>query len=234
VYLLIDGNNGEVLATLDGGELTARRTGAASALAARFLAPKTSRTLLMIGTGRLSINLINAHATVRPIEDILIYGRSEEKSEKIAEGARKSGHRAKAVTDIEIAAGQADIISCATLSTEAILKGEWLTPGTHVDLVGAFKKTMRETDDDVMVRADGIFVDTREGAFSEAGDILQAIESGAVSSDPVTADLFELCSRVHIGRRNEKEITVFKSVGASLEDLVGAILAYEQFIAELR
>jgi len=228
MYLLLDGAKGHVLAMLDGGELTARRTAAASALAAQYLAPENASTMLMIGTGRLSTNLIRAHASVRPIEEVLVFGRSVEKAETIAANIRQSGLKAEPVTDLQKAAESADIISCATLSTVPILHGDWITQGTHVDLVGAFKSTMRETDDEVMAKADLIFVDTRAGAFGEAGDLIQAISSGAISKDPIAGDLLDLTSGKLAGRLHETDRTVFKSVGASLEDLAAAILVYER------
>lgn len=229
-YLLMDATDGHVLAMLDGGELTARRTAAASALAAQYLAPEKARTLLMIGTGRLSTNLIEAHASVRPIKEVLVFGRSAENAKAIAAKIANSGLKAEAVTDLQAAVARADIISCATLSTEPILHGAWISPGTHIDLVGAFKSTMRETDDEVMTKADSIFVDTREGAFGEAGDLIQAIASGALADDPISGDLFDLTSGRLAGRVSEQDRTVFKSVGASLEDLAAAILAYERFL----
>lgn len=231
-YLLMDATDGHVLAMLDGGELTARRTAAASALAAQYLAPEKARTLLMIGTGRLSVNLIEAHASVRPIEEVFVFGRSIGKAKAIAAKIASSGLKAEPVIDLQAAAARADIISCATLSTEPILHGAWISPGTHIDLVGAFKSTMRETDDEVMTKADAIFVDTRAGAFGEAGDLIQAISSGALCKDPIAGDLFDLTTGKLPGRLREQDRTIFKSVGASLEDLAAAILAYERFIAE--
>ena len=228
VYLLLDGTNGNILATIDGGELTARRTASASALAAKYLAPENARTMLMIGTGRLSRNLIEAHASVRPIENVLVFGRSLEKAAAIAASVEEMGFNAKPVTNLKAAAERADVISCATLSTKPILHGSWISPGTHIDLVGAFKSTMRETDDELMASADQIFVDTRAGAFGEAGDIIQAISSGALPKDPVSGDLFDLTSGKLKGRLREEDRTVFKSVGASLEDLAAAILVYER------
>jgi ornithine cyclodeaminase len=130
------------------------------------------------------------------------------------------------VADLEQAARTADIISCATLSNEPLIAGEWLKPGAHLDLVGAFKPGMRESDDEAIRRA-SVFVDTRAGAMSEAGDIVQPLKSGVLKEDGIRAELAELIKGQRKGRSEPGEITLFKSVGAALEDLAGAILAYE-------
>jgi alanine dehydrogenase len=225
-YLLSSGVTGELLAILDGGELTARRTASASALASRSLSRKESATLLICGTGRLSFNLIEAHRTVRPIDKVIIWGRDPAKAEQIARRAAMLGLDASATGDLEAAVRQADIVSCATLSEAPLIQGAWLKPGTHLDLIGAFKPTMRESDDEAVRRAT-IFVDTRAGALSEAGDIIQPIRAGVITAEDIAADLVDLAGGLHQGRSSDEEITLFKSVGSSLEDLAGAILAVE-------
>lgn len=225
-YLLSSGKTGEMLAIIDGGELTARRTAATSALAARSLARADAGELLVCGTGRLSLNLMQAHAAVRQLTRIHVWGRNGETAERTAAEARLMGLPVKAVTDLEAAARRADIISCATLSSQPLIRGEWLQAGTHLDLVGGFKPDMRETDDTAIRRA-SVFVDTRAGAMHEAGDIVQPLQSGALQPDAIRAELAELVDGRHPGRQSEHEITLFKSVGAALEDLAGAILAYE-------
>lgn len=226
-YLLSSGKNGKMLAAVDGGELTARRTAAASALAARYLARADAREQLVCGTGRLSLNLMQAHAEVRPLQHFKVWGRNIDNAEKTAAAARALGLDAAAVKDIEAAARGADIISCATLSTSPLISGEWLKPGAHLDLVGGFKPDMREADDIAIDRA-SVFVDTRAGAMSEAGDIVQPLRNGHLKEQAILAELAELVSGSHPGRRSSDEITLFKSVGAALEDLAGAILAYER------
>ena len=225
-YLLSSGKTGEMLAIIDGGELTARRTAATSALAARYLARIDAEELLVCGTGRLSLNLIQAHAEMRPLRRIRVWGRNAAGAEKIAAEACRLGFQAEAVTDIEAAARSADIISCATLSSQPLIHGEWLKPGAHLDLVGGFKPDMRETDDTAIRRA-RVFVDTRAGAMSEAGDIVQPLQSGVLLPEAIHAELSELVTGTKPGRLGDSDITLFKSVGAALEDLAGAILAYE-------
>jgi ornithine cyclodeaminase/alanine dehydrogenase-like protein (mu-crystallin family) len=224
-YLLSSGRSGELLAVIDGGELTARRTAAASALAASYLAREDASTLLVVGTGRLSVNLIEAHSRVRRLREVLIWGRDRQKAAQAASEARALGHAVSVADELETAARQADIISCATLSRSPLIRGDWLKPGAHLDLIGAFTKEMRESDDEAVRRA-RVFVDTRAGAFAEAGDILQPIASGVIDHTHVVAELTELVAGFQ-GRKSPDEITLFKSVGAALEDLAGAILAYE-------
>lgn len=225
-YLLSSGGTGELLAIVDGGELTARRTAAASALAARYLAREDASRLLMVGTGRLSTNVIEAHASVRPIRQVAIWGRDLKKAEATARDLDLKGIEVSVASDLASAAREADVISCATLSSEPLILGEWLKPGAHLDLIGAFKPTMRETDDRAVSRA-SIFVDTREGALSEGGDIVQPLRAGVIAAEAIRADLFELARGDHVGRTAPEEITLFKSVGAALEDLAGAVLAFE-------
>lgn len=224
-YVLMSAASGETLALIDGGELTARRTAAASALAADCLARRDASHLLIAGTGRMALNLVEAHASVRPISKVSVWGRDGAKAQSVADAASALGFEAGAVSDMASACASADIISCATLSREPLVRGEWLRPGVHIDLVGAFKRDMRESDDAAVKRA-SVFVDTRAGATKEAGDIVMAIASGALSASAIKADLFELTRGQHGGRENDNEITLFKSVGAALEDLAGAVLAY--------
>ena len=223
-YMLLDGRTGEPAALIDGPSLTARRTAAASALAARYLARPDAERLLMVGTGTLAPYLIAAHASVRPVCNVLIWGRDKGKAEKLAAQLDRPDFRVAATDDLAGAAAGAHIVSCATSSREALLQGTWLRPGVHVDLVGAYRKDMREADDETMRRA-RIFVDTRAGALGEAGDIVQAIAAGAMTEDDIAGDLFDLCRGARDGRRFYDQITLFKSVGASLEDLAAAKLA---------
>jgi len=222
-YFVSHGRTGELLAIMDGGMLTPRRTAATSGLAARYLAKKDAKTLLMVGTGVMSAHLIEAHCSVRPISSVFVWGRRADKAAAIVEKCRNMGIAARAVVDLEEAARSADVISCATLSERPLILGRWLRAGAHVDLVGGFKPTMREVDDEC-IRMSRVFVDTRDGALAEAGDLLQPIAAGVFSAERVVAELAELTSGARVGRSSETETTVFKSVGASLEDLAAAEL----------
>lgn len=225
-YVLMSATNGETLAMIDGGELTARRTAAASALAAGYLARKDASHLVVAGTGRLALNIVEAHAAVRPISRVTVWGRNIDKAREVAVRAASLGFIASATEDLATAVSEGDIVSCATLSPTPVVLGEWLKPGVHVDLIGAFRPDTRESDDEA-IRRSSVFVDTRAGATKEAGDIVMPIASGALQPADIKADLYELTRGIHPGRQSETEITLFKSVGAALEDLAGAILAWK-------
>lgn len=219
LYILFDAHKGTVDAILDGKALTSKRTAAASALASSYLSKKDASSMLMIGTGALSSQLILAHASVREIKKVYVWGRSIEKASKIVEKL-KDRFDICAVKNIEDVIGEVDIISCATLSNEPLVLGKFLKAGQHVDLVGSFKPDMRETDDEVMKRAD-IYIDT-DVALKESGDLQN------VKQEDVKADLFKLCRDEYIKRDDDKQITLFKSVGHALEDLVAAKLVKEK------
>ena len=225
VYVLFDAATGQAKAVLDGEELTGRRTAAASALAASYLARPDASRLLVLGAGRIAGDLPFAHAAVRPIREVAIWARKPAKAEALAAELQAAGFAAQVAEDLESAVASADIISTATLSTEPLIRGDWLRPGQHLDLVGAFRAAMRESDDRAVQRA-RIFVDTRIGALAEGGDIVQAIRTGAITPEAVQAELSELCSGLHPGRERPEDITLFKSVGCALEDLVAAELVW--------
>jgi ornithine cyclodeaminase len=232
-YVLLDGGTGQPIALLDGTMLTKRRTACASGLAARYLAPHDAERLLMIGTGALAPNLIRVHAKVRPIREVMIWGRRRSQADALARQLAESLPDAvgrpievRAVDDRKAAIGEADVISCATLSKEPLVEGDWLREGQHIDLVGAYTPEMRESDDKAVWRA-RVYVDTRQGALKEAGDIVQPLKNGTIDEDDVIADLFELARGQQTGRLagDTSSITLFKSVGTALEDLAAAELA---------
>ncbi len=222
-YLLFDGASGRLEAVIDGAMLTARRTAAASALAADYLARDDARTLAILGTGVLAPHFAEAHAAVRPIDSVLIWGRNPERAARVADDVRQAGIDALALPDAGEAVARADIVSCVTSATTPVLHGANLRPGTHVDLVGAFRTDMREADDAVFDDAT-VYVDTVAGALDEAGDLLHAIDAGVLAADDIRGDLADLCRDKAPGRTTKAEITVFKSVGTSIEDLACAEL----------
>ena len=223
-YILMDGKTGKPEALVDGTRLTLWRTSGASALAARYLAPADAETLLILGAGELAPFLVRAHASTRPYKRIVAWNRSNDKAVRMAKALEADGFDASATEDLDDAVASADTISAATLSSEPLIKGSLVKPGTHIDLVGAFTPTMRESDDDCIRRA-SIFVDTFEGATKEGGDIVQPLKSGVLTENDICADLTALASGDHKGRASADEITLFKSTGAALEDLAAAILA---------
>ncbi|WP_027230626.1 ornithine cyclodeaminase family protein [Phyllobacterium sp. UNC302MFCol5.2] len=227
VYLLLDGKTGEPKALIDGQRLTIWRTAGASALAARYLAREDASKLVVLGAGALSGFLARAHSAVRPLKEISIWNRNLANAEKVAADLAADGFNAKAVSDKDVAIAEADIITAGTLSIEPLVLGRHLKPGAHVDLIGAFTPTMRESDDECIRRA-RVFVDTRDGALKEGGDIVQPIKAGVVSKEHVIGDLFDLTRGTMKGRQSAEEITLFKSVGAALEDLAAGILVFEK------
>ena len=222
-YFLIDASTGEPIAVLDGTELTLRRTAAASALASKYLSRSDSHTLLMVGTGQLAPHLIAAHSSARPIDRVLIWGRREEAAKELESKLSTVSFEIGVVADLKTAIDGVDIISCATLARDPLIKGDWLQNGQHLDLVGAFKPDMREVDAAAVARAE-VYVDTYSGAMSEAGDILLAIQDGAMKESDIAGDLAELTKGQCQGRTSNETITLFKSVGTALEDLAAAEL----------
>lgn len=225
-YILMDGASGAPRAFIDGGALTLWRTAAASALAASYLAREDSRRLVMVGAGALAPFLIDAHASVRPLEDVLIWNHNRNRAEALATDLSGRDFEVSAASDLETAVRDADIVSCATLAADPLVKGEWLKPGAHLDLVGAFTPAMRESDDAAVRRA-RVYVDTRAGACAEAGDIAQPLASGVIAESDICGDLFDLCRGAAAGRLSPQEVTLFKSVGTALEDLAAAALAVQ-------
>jgi ornithine cyclodeaminase len=212
----------------DAKTLTNLRTAATSALASKYLSKKDSKILLMFGTGALAPQLVKAHATVRPIEKVYLWGRNFEKTQRLANQLKSDKFETKAVEKIESVIAEADIISCATLSAKPLINGAWLKPGQHLDLVGSYQKHTREADDEAILKS-SVFVDTLQGAPKESGDLFIPIQNGIFKIEDIKADLFEMCrSEKDIFRNNETEITFFKSVGHALEDLVAASLAFER------
>lgn len=226
VYLLLDGVTGEPLALIDGQRLTQWRTACASALAATYLARDDASRLLVIGAGSLAPFLANAHAAVRPIREIRIWNRTPANAQKVAAALAIPGVSVSATADLDDALGWADIVSSATISSEPLVRGALLRPGAHVDLVGAFTPDLRESDDEAVRRA-RIFVDTRPGASKEAGDIVQPLRAQVIQPEDLIADLHELARDQKTGRETQDEITLFKSVGAALEDLAAGVAVYE-------
>ncbi len=227
VYLLMDGETGEPRALIDGQRLTLWRTSCASALAASYLAREDASRLLMVGAGALAPFLIRAHSSVRAIVEVKVWNRTRANAEKLVERLAADGIAASLADDLDAAVAEADIVSCATISSEPLVRGARLRPGTHVDLVGAFSPSMRESDDEAIRRA-RVYVDTRAGATKEAGDIVQALASGALTADGIVADLHELARGQKRGRGSADEITLFKSVGAAIEDLAAGIAVYRK------
>ncbi len=227
-YVYMDSVNGKIKAILEAKALTTKRTAAASALASSYLSKEDSSSLLMIGTGALATDLILAHASIRPLKDVFVWGRNLAKAEMICNQLEDHEFEISAVKTIEEIIPKVDIVSCATLSKTPLVFGKYLNPGQHIDLVGSYKPDMREADDEAIKRS-RIYIDTFPAAIKESGDIAIPLEKGLIKEDDIQADLFDLCSSSNPGRQNPEEITLFKSVGHALEDLVAATYYYEKY-----
>lgn len=225
-YFLMNANDGKPVAVMDGTELTLRRTACASALAADYLVNKNVDTLLMIGTGNLAPHMIKAHCVVRNYSRILIWGRNEEKAERLALSLNIKDKEILAKKDLKEALNVADVISCATLTQKPLIMGDWIKPGQHLDLVGAFTPDMAEADSKAIAKSK-VVVDTYEGALSESGELINALKEGRIKEEHILSDLRELVLEEKNIRKDSNDITLFKSVGTALEDLAAAELVIE-------
>lgn len=228
VYIYLDAQTGATRAIISAAALTAKRTASASALASGYLSKQDASSLLMIGTGALSPNLIRAHAAVRPIDQVYVWGRNVHRANQICDQLSDQPYSVEAILTIEEKIALVDIISCATLSKLPLVRGQDLRPGQHLDLVGSYKKDMREADSEA-IRRSSLFVDSYQGVLKEAGDLAIPLEAGLIKEEDIQADLFELCSNKKPGRVADNQITLFKSVGHALEDLVAAGYYYRRF-----
>ena len=224
-YVLFDAATGEPLLQIDGKALTNKRTAAASALASQYLSKKDSHKLLMLGNGALCPELIKAHAAVRPIEEVRIWGRNTARVRKTIRendwGTLPVYISEKKEEDME----WADIVSAATGSIHPIVHGKYIRPGTHTDLVGSFKPGMREADDELIKKSD-IYIDN-EAAKKESGDIYIPLKNKIIKEDTLRGTLSDLALGKVPGRTSEAAVTVFKSVGFALEDIAAAEYIYD-------
>jgi ornithine cyclodeaminase len=224
-YLMFDAATGVPLALIDGDALTTRRTAAASALAASWLARGDAHHLLVVGAGRIARLLPDAYASVLPVRRVTVWARSTQAAHALVADLRGRGFDAHAAQALEAAVREADIVSCATLAMQPVVQGRWLRPGSHLDLIGSFTPTMREADDACFAGA-ALYVDTEE-ALQKSGELLGPMGRGVFGAADVRGTLAALARGVRDGRRDDAERTVFKSVGTALEDLAAAILVIE-------
>jgi ornithine cyclodeaminase len=220
VFALFDDATGQPLALMEASELTARRTACTSALAADYLARRDALSLTIVGTGTLAAHMVRAHMAVRDYSRIEIWGRDYRKAEAMAKRLSDEGYPVSASDSLEQSVSHADVVTCVTTSREPLVRGAWLQPGCHLDLVGAFLPTMRETDSAAVALA-RVVVDTREGALEEAGDLLFALQEGAIQHSDLETELCHVLQGEGV-RKNDQEITLFKSVGYAVEDLLAA------------
>jgi ornithine cyclodeaminase len=217
----MDGDTGVPLVMIDGPELTARRTAAVSALAARYLAPADCRTHLVIGAGKVAACAARSHRQVRPIERTLVWARAADKAKALCAELRGEGLAAEAVGDLAAAIAGADLITTATLAADPVLPGAALKREVHLDLIGAYLPHMREADDAAIAGA-AIWVDNPVGALSEAGELAIPLASGTIAPEAIRGGLADLvrCQEASWTRPPGK--TAFKSVGMAVSDFAAA------------
>lgn len=224
--MLFSRANGLPLALVDGTSVTYWRTAAISALASQLLSREDSTHLVLFGSGNLARYLIEAHLSARPLKKVTIIARNRDKAlslvSHLALGYPSITFETLERPDQAVIAS-ADVICCATGSHQPLFEGDWLSAGTHVDLLGNHHRDARECDTQSILKST-VFVDSRANVLNEAGELLIPIREGVFNENQVVAELSELCKTPYI--RTEQEITLFKSVGTALADLIAAHLVY--------
>ena len=225
--MLFDRKHGQPLALVDGTSVTFWRTAGISGLASRLLSREDSKTLLLLGTGNLAPYIIRAQLSVRPIDRVMVWGRTLGNAQAVVEQLAKENDalRFEVADDLQAACGEADIIVSATGSHEPLVFGDWVRPGTHTNFIGNHHAKKRECDT-ALVAKSKVYADSYVNCFKEAGEVLVPINEGAISKDHVVGELTQMCSGAVSLRESGDEITLFKSIGMALSDLVGAGCAY--------
>ncbi|MFK5978672.1 MAG: ornithine cyclodeaminase [Rhizobiaceae bacterium] len=224
--LLFDGKTGAVNSVIDGILVTKWKTAGDSVLGARLLAAPAPTNLLIVGAGTVAKSLFQAYHEVFPsLKKFTLWNRTAQRAESLARELATLGITVEVVRDLEAAAGDAQIISSATMSTEPVLKGDWISPGTHVDLIGAFKSDMREADDALLQKAE-LFVDSLETTIHHIGELMIPLKTGAIKSSDIKGDLYDLCNG-NTARSSKDAITVFKNGGGAHLDLMTAVYIRE-------
>lgn len=225
---LFDGNTGALLAIVDAECITAVRTAASSAAAARILAREDSETLAILGAGRIGRLHIQAVRQARPIRRVLVWNRTPERAEQCCRWAKEAfGLEAVVCREARQAAEQADIICTVTQAKEPILQGEWLKPGAHINAVGACAPNARELDT-LAVQRSRIYLDQREAALRDGGDLAIPLAEGRLPMENIVGEVGQVLLGQIPGRRSPEEITLFESVGIAVEDLAAAYLIYQK------
>jgi ornithine cyclodeaminase/alanine dehydrogenase-like protein (mu-crystallin family) len=224
--LLFDPDNGSLAALLDATAVTTIRTAAVSAVATWLVARENASSLVIIGAGVQAYAHLEAMCAVRPIKTLRVWSRTAANAERLADLARKKFKlEASVASSGEDAVRDADIVCTTTSARAPVLFGKWLTPGTHINAIGASQRTARELDTECVVRS-RLYVDRRESALKEPGDMLVPLEEGAITPDHIVAEIGELAIGQGVGRRDEHEITLFKSLGLAIEDIAAASYVY--------
>jgi ornithine cyclodeaminase len=228
LVILFDPESGAPVCVVHAGEITAIRTAAASAVATDALARKDARRLALLGYGEQAATHARAIGKVRDIESIVVWGRSHDRARAFAERMQAElGLPAAAAASVKDAVAKADIVCTVTTASEPILKGEWVRPGTHLNLVGSGLAGPVEVDNDLVVRSRFI-ADSREGVLSQGAEFLRAKAASLIGDDHIVAEIGQVLAGEIVGRRSAEEITVYKSLGHVVQDLASAWALYSQ------
>lgn len=226
--MVFEPESGQLVSLIESRLITEYKTAADSVLGASLLARADSQTLLIVGAGTVARSLVDAYHTVfQHLKRICIWARRPEQATAFAESFRQLDVDVVAVTDLAAAAREADIISTATMARQPVLHGAWVRPGTHVDLIGAFKADMREADD-ALISGGSLYVDSRETTIRHIGELVIPIASGVITADDVRGDLYDMVEESDRLRRSEDEITIYKNGGGAHLDLMMARYIGEQ------
>lgn len=226
LVVLFEPETGEPVCVVHAGEITAIRTAAASAVATDALARSDSHRLAILGAGEQAATHARAITKVRDIRSITVWGRSMERAQAFAgRMGAELGLPVAAVADVEAAVAEADIICTVTAAREPVLKGAWVRPGAHLNLVGSSVAGPVEVDNDLVVRSRFI-VDSREGVLSQGAEFLAAKAAGLIGDDHIAAEIGQVLAGDVAGRRSAAEITVYKSLGHVVQDLASAWALY--------
>ncbi|MBK8051213.1 MAG: ornithine cyclodeaminase family protein [Anaerolineales bacterium] len=228
VVLVHDPRTGKPLALMDAEHLTAMRTGAISGVATQTLARADARTVMLFGAGAQAGPQLEAVCTVRPIERAFVFALNPDGGRGFcARMAEKLGIPVEPLTDVQQGVEMADVVCTATNASSPLFNGDWLRPGTHINAIGAYTRTMRELDTTTILRS-RVYVDGRTAAQTEAGDIVIPVQEGAITYDHVVGELGEVLLGLAPGRMNDADITLFKTVGMAVQDAVTAPLVLQR------
>ena len=216
-YILFSSKTGIALAVIDGAELTAIRTVASAALATSILSRKDASSMLIVGTGKLASKIPFFYRSVRSIKTFYVWGRNFYKAKKLCDYFKKKKINAIPVKNINEVSKIVDIISCVTPSKKSLVLGKDVSKGCHIDLVGSFNTSMRESDDNLIKRG-RVFFDNKEGGFKEAGDVLIPLKKKLISKSHIKGDFYDLIQGRIKGREHDQQVTIYKSVGDALQD----------------
>jgi ornithine cyclodeaminase len=234
--VLVNEQTGQICAILDGTYLTQLRTGAAQGAATDILARKDSKVGMLFGTGGQAVSQLEAMLVARKLQCVYVYDinlqRAKQFCERMQQELAQYGAQIQVTEDPNSVVSEADIITTVTTSKEPVFDGRLVKAGTHINGVGSYTPEMQELDEYIVQRADRIFVDSKEAVLSEAGDFIIPLKKGSINEDSINGELGEVVAGKLHGRSNEKQITLFKTVGIAVQDVVTAKKIYDRALEQ--